>query len=64
MKKKLFLSILGISLLCFGCVSNNQNKGDVHENVVQNPKWITDQGRLELFPSSLYVSQLAYGNTA
>ena len=64
MKKNLFLLILGILLLCFGCVSNNQNKGYVHENVVQNPKWITDQGRLELFPSSLYVSQLAYGNTA
>ena len=64
MKRFLFLFILGTSLLCFGCVSNSQNKEVVQENVVQTPKWITDQGRLELFPSNLYISQMAYGNSA
>ncbi len=64
MKRLSFLLILGMSLLCFGCVSNNQNKEVVQENVIQIPKWITDQGRLELFPSNLYISQMAYGTTA
>lgn len=62
MKRFLFLSALVFCFLCFGCVSTRQNKDS--SETVPVPKWVTDQGRLELFPSSLYVSQVAYGNTA
>lgn len=64
MKRLLFLFILSITLLSFCCVSTRNSKEVVQENMVQIPKWITNQGRLEIFPDSVYISQLAYGNTA
>ena len=30
----------------------------------KEPKWISDKGRLELFPDSDFISQLAYGISA
>lgn len=63
-KKFLLLFILVSSLFGFGCASTNQNQEAVSEQVATVPKWITDQGRLEIFPSSSYISQLAYGSTA
>lgn len=64
MKRYLLLIILTFSLLCFCCVSTSKSIDVVQESVVQTPKWITDQGRLSIFPDSIYISQLAYGNTA
>lgn len=64
MKKFLILFIFVASFFVFGCVSNDQKQEVASSNEPPAPKWITDQGRLELFPSSLYVSQLAYGNNA
>lgn len=64
MKRYLLLIILTFSLLCFCCVSTSKSIDVVQESVIQIPKWITDQGRLEIFPDSIYISQLAYGNTA
>ncbi len=63
MQRFLILFVLTF-LLCFGCASNSQDKEFVQEPVIQNPKWITDSGRLELFPDSLYISQLAYADSA
>ena len=63
MRRFIALFIFGISFLLFGCVSS-KTKDSGLESVVAIPKWITDRGRLELFPSNLYISQLAYGNTA
>ncbi|WP_296328840.1 hypothetical protein [uncultured Treponema sp.] len=64
MKKFSILVILAASFLYFGCGSTSQNQKvlSTTENIA--PKWITDQGRLEIFPSSSYVSQLAYGSSA
>lgn len=64
MKKNIFLFILITSFLGFGCVSSTKNQEAIVENDSAVPKWVTDQGRLELFPDSVYISQLAYGNTA
>jgi len=65
MKRFPILFILVFALFCFGCVSTSQNEEKVvSSNLISSPKWITDQGRLELFPDSLYISQLAYGNSA
>ena len=64
MKRFLFLFILIFSFLCFSCISTNTSREVVQENVIQPPKWITDQGRFEVFPVSVYISQFAYGNTA
>ena len=64
MKKFLFLFILFSCLLGFGCVSTRQNQEDVPGTETPPPKWVSDQGRLELFPDSSFVSQIGYGNTA
>lgn len=62
--KKFSLLFFLISFLCFGCVSGNRNVEVVSDEVIKLPKWISDQGRLELFPESTFISQLAYGNSA
>ena len=62
--KKFSLLFFLISFLCFGCVSSNRNVEVVSDEVTKLPKWISDQGRLELFPDSNFISQLAYGNSA
>lgn len=64
MKKFSILFILAASFLCFGCGSTSQNQKALSTAESPAPKWITDKGRLEIFPSSSYVSQLAYGSTA
>ena len=64
MKKFLFLFIAIFCILCFGCVSTGQNKSSVSEPETPSPKWVTDEGRLTLFPDSSFVSQIGYGNTA
>lgn len=63
MKKILFLFILFSCLLSFGCVSTRKNQEDVPEPEMP-PKWISDKGRLELFPDSSFVSQIGYGSSA
>ena len=55
--------ILATIFLCFSCVSNSKNEESVSITVPTVPKWISDQGRLELFPAQQFVSQIAYGNT-
>ena len=64
MKKFLFLFILFSCLLSFGCVSTHQNQEDVPGTETPPPKWVTDRGRLELFPDSSFVSQIGYGSSA
>lgn len=69
MKLFLILSVLAVCVLCFGCASTGKNQRVVSEDFASKneniaPKWITDQGRLEFFPDSFFVSQLAYGSTA
>jgi len=64
MKRLKLLFILVSCLLGLSCASNKIDQ-DSEKNVVEKaPKWISDQGRLELFPESQFVSQLAYGNSA
>ena len=64
MKRLKLLLILVSCLLGLSCASNKVDQ-DSEKNVVEKaPKWISDQGRLELFPESQFVSQLAYGNSA
>jgi len=64
MKRDFYLFILVSCLLGFGCVSTNQAQQAVLQEKTSVPKWITDQGRQELFPDSQFVSQLAYGSSA
>ena len=59
MKKISLLFIFTACFLEFACLSPRQT-----QESVSAPKWITDKGRLELFPSSSYVSALAHGDTA
>lgn len=58
--------ILVMCFLCFACVSANQDKDAALTIEKENdaPKWISDQGRNSMFPDALFISQLAYGNTA
>ena len=53
-----YLFIVFICLLFSGCVSTHQPEADVLE-----PKWISNQGRKEIFPDSEFVSNLSYGNS-
>lgn len=62
MKRFISLAILMSLFLCFGCATNSQNKEIISQNRVI-PKWITDTGRLELFPNANFVSQIAYGDS-
>ena len=62
MKKVLILLFLVICFLGFGCVSTSQSQEIALKNTI--PKWISDQGRLELFPASSFISQIGYGSTA
>lgn len=64
MKKFLLLFILFSCLLGFGCVSTRQNQEDVPGTETPPPKWVSNQGRLELFPDSSFVSQIGYGSSA
>lgn len=57
MTKFLPLFILPMCFLAFACASNGQR-----QESVSAPKWITDKGRLELFPPSYYVSQFGNGS--
>lgn len=52
-----FFLLLVSSDFCFAKPKNKANK----EETVSYPAWITDQGRLKLFPAEEYISQLAYG---
>ena len=65
MRRFYVIFILMFTFLFFGCVSSMtnivpENTTNIEEKV---PKWISDQGRLELFPAQQFVSQIAYGNT-
>ena len=64
--KRLYLIfILVVSFIFLGCASSKID--DVSEKKTieeKEPKWISDKGRLELFPDSDFISQLAYGNSA
>lgn len=62
MKKYFFVFILVFLFLGSSCVSTNKSQENFSSKAV--PKWVTDQGRLELFPNSIYISQLAYGSSA
>lgn len=64
MKRFSILFILVSCFLVLSCVSNNVEQEIRNEISEKAPKWISDQGRLELFPDSQFVSQLAYGNSA
>lgn len=64
MKRVLFVFILVSCFLGFSCVSTEQSQETVTQTVPAIPKWVSDQGRLELFPDSEYISQLAYGDSA
>lgn len=74
MKVFLFLYILAVCVLSFSCASTGKNQRVISKDTVSEdfaskneniaPKWITDQGRSELFPDSFFVSHLAYGNTS
>lgn len=63
MKKLLIIFILVSSAFGF-CFAKSKNQKKSLETEKSVPKWITDQGRLTLFPDSDFISQLAYGNTA
>lgn len=63
MKKAFVFVIIIFSLLCFDCASSSMNAEFVPEKTIAMPKWITDTGRLELFPNANFVSQLAYGDS-
>ena len=63
MKKLLIIFILVSSVFGF-CFAKSKNQKKSLETEKSVPKWITDQGRLTLFPDSDFISQLAYGNTA
>ena len=64
MKRLKLLFILVSCLLGLSCASNKVDQ-DAEKSIVEKaPKWISDQGRLELFPENQFVSQLAYGNSA
>ena len=63
MKKSVFGAIsfvLCSTVLIAACASTNL-KQEGHKNT--EPEWITDKGRLELFPASSYISQAGYGST-
>ena len=60
-KQKVIVSICIYCILCFSCASARKNVTILEST---EPVWISDKGRLELFPSHLYVSQFGYGNTA
>ena len=64
MKKLLFVFILVSCFLGFSCVSTDKSQETVSPTVTAVPKWVSDQGRRELFPDSEYISQLAYGDSA
>lgn len=64
MKRFFIIFILVSCFLGFCFASGDKDQETVSENVTAIPKWISDQGRLELFPDSTFISQLAYGNTA
>ena len=55
-----FLLLLVTSNFCFAKPKAKEKK----EEPVSYPAWITDQGRLKLFPSETYISQLSYGVSA
>ncbi len=63
MKRFLVLPVLVSCVFYFSCASTNQ-KQVFSKNENTEPKWITDKGRLELFPASSYISQVGYGSTA
>ena len=63
MKKHRIFSIVFLLLLVTSnfCFAKSKEK---KEEPVSYPAWITDQGRLKLFPSETYISQLSYGASA
>ena len=63
MKKHRIFSIVFLLLLVSSnfCFAKSKEK---KEEPVGYPAWITDQGRLKLFPSETYISQLSYGASA
>ena len=64
--KKLAVYIIPLILYATVVVSSctsTPSRNMQSEKEVSSPKWITDEGRMELFPRSLYISQVDYGNT-
>lgn len=63
MNKTGIIFIWAVCLLCSSCISTKKNQYVNSKQDVFVPKWVTDKGRLGLFPTDTYVSQLAYGST-
>lgn len=56
MKKNTLPFFVFVCILCSACVSTRQPKEEV-----LRPKWLSIQGRQELFPDSEYISSISYG---
>lgn len=64
-KCRVLIMVVCLITMVIGCASTNKSTDDgVVASKESVPKWITDQGRLVLFPDSIYISQLGYGNSA
>lgn len=70
MKRKILRAFAVVFLFCcflpsqiFAKSKKNKAKTSEEENIAKTafPKWITDEGRLSLFPSEQYISTCAFG---
>ena len=62
MKKSVLFFVL--LLACFGAYCKSKKKTEEKTEKPASPVWMTDEGRLSVFPSSQYLSAFAFGGTA
>ncbi len=65
-KKRIFLFVAAV-FFCFMMpltAKSKKKQSNTEETKKENlPKWLIDQGRLSMFPSQLYISSCAYGES-
>lgn len=62
MKKGFLIFIL--LLACISVFGKSKKKTEVKQEKPSSPVWMTDEGRLSMFPSNSYLSAFAFGGTA
>lgn len=62
MKKSVLFFVL--LLACFGAFCKAKKKTEEKTEKPASPVWMTDEGRISVFPSSQYLSAFAFGGTA
>jgi len=64
MKKSLKILVLVLIVAQFACLSAKSKKSSKKSSKnVEAPVWVTDEGRLSMFPYSEYLSVTAYGSS-